>query len=131
MAFTITKKQREYKHLYHDGTVVIHRGFTPEERANYEKELSKIRGTKGFQDKFEALIAQVAAVVVVKLRLDDEEGKPYETDDREQISEFLADPESRKYWYRPIAEYLYPSKVDEEGVLPEGEGPNFRGGAVQ
>lgn len=126
MAFVMTKKKREYVHPYQDGTSITHRAFTPEERAKFETELAKIRGTKGFQAKFDVLIKQVAKVLLVdwKVFQEGDEGLEAFPFTPENVDSFLDDIETKAYWYRPIAEYLYPSKV-EDSILPEGEDPNF------
>lgn len=139
MAFMMTKKQREWRYPYVDGVAITHRGFTDEERAKFELQLNKIRGTRGYNGKFEKLLKQVATKLITNLEgVVDEDGKdiqlpvgnePAAREAREAVTAaFVADSETRKYWYRPISEYLYPPKADEElpeDKLEDGEDPDF------
>lgn len=139
MAFMMTKKNRETRYPYVDGVAITIRSLTEPERAKFELELNRIRGTKGYNKKFDKLLKQVAVKLITRFEgIVDEDGQAIELpvgsekearEARELITaEFVADAETRKYWYRPLSEYLYPPKADEEvseDELEEGEEPNF------
>lgn len=131
MAFMMTKKNREFRYPYTDGVAITIRSFTDAERSKFELNLNKIRGTKNFGEKFEKLLKQVATKLIIKFEgVVDEAGKevvlPADDEARFAItSEFVADSETRKYWYRPLSEYLYPGRADEEASPIEGEDPDF------
>lgn len=127
MAFIMTKKSREFEHKYTDGVAIVLRSFTDEERGRFEKELAKIRGTKGFDKKFASLLKQVVVVLISRWEgILNEDGSAVECNQENKIA-FVNDPETRKYWSRPINEYLYPSKADseDEDSAEDGEEPSF------
>lgn len=129
MPFVLTDKKQQFRFNYRNGVKLTFRTFKRDKDDNeadrFEKELAKIRGTKNFDDKFDKLLTQVAKRLLVDWEgVVDEDGHTIAFSP-EAAAQFIDHHESRKYWYRPLSEYLYPPKEEEESELPEGEEPNF------
>ncbi len=131
MAFVLSSKRRTFIKKFDDGVLLEFRYFEGNERERLQKEISKIRGTKKFTEKFTDLLRQICQVLLVRWEgVVDESGKPLETSE-EAKKAFFNDAEAMKYWERAIMGYLYPSEeLDSNGVLPEeAEGePDFLSG---
>lgn len=116
---------------YTDGIVLSFRRFEGEERDEFDKQRSKLVGRKGFPAKLGVLLQQTAARLCVGWQnVAGEDQKLLELTDANKAA-FFAHPETEKYWWSPIWNYLYPSKVVPGGAetpesdRPEAEDPDF------
>jgi hypothetical protein len=91
------------------GIVTIRfRSFEGDERERYEKNYSKIAGTKSFPEKNRELMRQVAQTLIVGWEgVVDGDKKPIPFNE-ENLKAFLAHPEAELYWFSAIRRYLNP-----------------------
>jgi hypothetical protein len=109
------------RHSYSDGVALYVRELTDTEREKWVLEFSKLLGLKTFADDLEDLIASVAQVLIVDWEgVIGKDGDPMPCSPAE-LEKFIKATRTRKYWYKPILDYLLPERTSTP--MPRGFKP--------